>query len=701
MAKKTISNTFTVNTIIDGESAPYYFQEWFAWSNDASTSSVTTPPTISGSWATSIPEQGSYAYLWRKSIRYVWNESTRQYIGDAAQYFRMSGTNGTSISVKGHVATTANLPTTHNDGDAYVVDADGHLYMWSDEANQWLDIGQFKGESGKTYYTHIAWATNVIYSGSTVTSVEGFVTTKSPNDTTHIWMGVLVDENSGQDSTKATTYTWSNTKGVQGNDAVTYDIVFSEAWARVDNSNTVSAALKGYAYKVEGNTRTVLYGAKIRLGYILNDSDTYVEMTTSYGYFDDGYWFNGDDITGYGKNSANIFAAIIINNAVVCVKYVTIAKQGQTGNRGKVGRFFYYAGAFNVGDSTTQFLVNDAQSPYFSYNNQYWVYNPETNPSGGYATMAQMGNPSASSSKWKIMTNDFKYIITEAIFGAYAHFGSFIINDDWMISQHGTINGQASTNYTQFDPDHPNDNTGTNFIPNFAVDGLTGKTYQNDAHVNGEVVSSSGNIGGFAINSKWLGNLGGTNSQQGWTYITKDGSGHFFNKGETNPWALRAYGKIELEGNGLPVVISNISDSYIMINGRLQIVADALRNTEVGDVYIDTLGLLHVRGNGGGPYFVTDEFGRVTNPSTAYTQDGFRQINVVRGNCTLPSGCPVGTVYYVKGTGSTTVTVTNGSNDWIEGWDDNDNKGNSVGIQSNSVQFVKTATHIWTMFVGI
>ena len=48
MGKKTISNTFTVNTIIDGESAPYYFQEWFAWSNDPSTSSVITPPTISG-----------------------------------------------------------------------------------------------------------------------------------------------------------------------------------------------------------------------------------------------------------------------------------------------------------------------------------------------------------------------------------------------------------------------------------------------------------------------------------------------------------------------------------------------------------------------------------------------------------------------------------------------------------------------------
>ena len=37
------------------------------------------------------------------------------------------------------------------------------------------------------------------------------------------------------------------------------------------------------------------------------------------------------------------------------------------------------------------------------------------------------------------MTSDFKYIITEAIFGAYAHFGSFIINGDWLLSTNGKV----------------------------------------------------------------------------------------------------------------------------------------------------------------------------------------------------------------------------------------------------------------------
>ena len=99
------------------------------------------------------------------------------------------------------------------------------------------------------------------------------------------------------------------------------------------------------------------------------------------------------------------------------------------------------------------------------------------------------GNP------WSPMTAVFKYIITEAMFTQNAYFGSFIINNDWMISQHGTVNGAASTNYTAFDPNHPNDNTGSNFIPNFAVDGKTGTSYQ-----------KKGYIGGFAIGATTLTN---------------------------------------------------------------------------------------------------------------------------------------------------------------------------------------------------
>ena len=754
--RKSISNTFTVTTLVDGESAPYYFEEKYAWSNDSSTKSVTTPPSISGGWQTSIPPSNGYAYLWRMSIRHVWNESTRSYTQEAAQYFRMSGTNGTSIHIKGHVPTVQNLPTTHLDGDAYVVDANGHLYMWSDESGSWVDIGVFQGEAGKTYYTHIAWASQVNYSGTTVTSVDGFITDKSPNDTTHMWMGVYIDEQSGQDESNALRYTWSYTKGVDGisvqaryapNDnptarqihttwqngdlymqtkrsnetdwsswhkivgesggetdysfniskektsasattapsncyyntwqdapispTSTYPYLWMKiqkkdgdgnnvgdaSYARVtgelgidyeircaidsikipkDTTSTSVSTTFNFYYKESGKTPiayNAYYGIYYRIGTtytrISSGSGSYASLSSytvqsnqtaivvfifsaSYSgndpmsqsylsklelpiYKDGDKGDKGDDakyiyIRGTGHNNdaqrilnitstTNVFSeygsrgfvAARINRSTLAVSGITwfdvygglsegsltesdanantartrfvtylanttsdyflvvasqdaigfndamvvklrefglgeldytavsgvggfrtpfaflgykglqqgyalyqlhgegendpyaevmayvsngifmSSKDGKDGARGKVGRFFYYAQEW-TNSSSPLYIVTDAQAPYFSYNGDYYVFNPEQNYPNGIS-MHDMGAPSTASSNWKKMWNDFKYIITQAIFGKYAHFGSFIINGDWMISQYGTINGSQSTSYTKFYPE--------------------------------------------------------------------------------------------------------------------------------------------------------------------------------------------------------------------------------------------------------
>lgn len=682
-AKKSISNSFTVNTVEDGESAPYYFQEWFAWSNDASTSSVTTAPTIAGSWATSIPAQGSYSYLWRKSIRYVWNENTRQYSGETAQYVRMTGTNGTSIAVKGHVATTSNLPTIHNDGDAYVVDADGHLYMWSDEANRWLDIGQFKGESGKTYYTHIAWATDVTISGSTVT-VTDFVPTKSPNDTTHIWMGIYVDTNSGQDSANASLYTWSYTKGVDGTSPyfadlnnemeaiqckhdggviadqtvstvismwkgstvepfavdniyrngtqLTWDGNNNGVWPRISGSTvslefTTSASIadiddfkitihsindtsvtRELHFTINGVRSNAIYRLVPSHSQIVKKKDgTYepsvnitcsvkksengststpssseytLEKSVNGGSYEaysatapssitsdlkfrlkvddvvvdletiplvkDGQ--NGDkgktyalkltvpslvipcDSSGNSKSSGNkdCYVTFYVDGMAISTSSMTItilskpsgltvrtnadvsqiskdriyitydsnvakstlegvitfsvsdgtdttygsiavmcSQDGSQGERGEIGRFFYFGGVWENIAPTDSFVLNDVQAPYFEHTmdgkKRYHVYNPSTSPTGGTITKARMALSSFINKPWEVMTNDFKYLITEAIFGKYAHFGANIINGDYRLSQYGYMRGfydskvyvDSSTQYIYFDDTDP------------------------------------------------------------------------------------------------------------------------------------------------------------------------------------------------------------------------------------------------------
>ena len=158
----------------------------------------------------------------------------------------------------------------------------------------------------------------------------------------------------------------------------------------------------------------------------------------------------------------------------------------EDGKRGKVGRFFYYAGDFDENNRTKGFFVNDAQSPFFSHVDRsgitrFHVFNPETNPPLYTMTMASMwaaSNGGWNNAPWEAMTNDFKYLITEALFSNFAHLGSAIISGDWMISQYGTINGQTSQNFQAFDSQHPNDDVGTNFIPNYCVNLNTGDSYQ-------------------------------------------------------------------------------------------------------------------------------------------------------------------------------------------------------------------------------
>lgn len=121
----------------------------------------------------------------------------------------------------------------------------------------------------------------------------------------------------------------------------------------------------------------------------------------------------------------------------------------EDGERGKVGRFFYYAGDFDATNTTQKFLVNDAQAPFFKTQiggiDYYYVFNPTIDDSeDNYFTMSEMweaSNDDFNNKPWDIMTNDFKYLITEALFSSFAHLGSAIINGDWMMSTHGQIGG--------------------------------------------------------------------------------------------------------------------------------------------------------------------------------------------------------------------------------------------------------------------
>lgn len=59
------------------------------------------------------------------------------------------GPAGTGINFKGTVDNVGDLPTTGNqEGDAYTVQSDGDLYVWTD--GDWLNVGPFQGPAGPT-----------------------------------------------------------------------------------------------------------------------------------------------------------------------------------------------------------------------------------------------------------------------------------------------------------------------------------------------------------------------------------------------------------------------------------------------------------------------------------------------------------------------------------------------------------------------
>jgi len=58
-----------------------------------------------------------------------------------------TGPAGSGIVLKGAVATVGDLPSSGNQpGDAYIVSASGHLYVWS--GSSWIDAGQYVGPTG-------------------------------------------------------------------------------------------------------------------------------------------------------------------------------------------------------------------------------------------------------------------------------------------------------------------------------------------------------------------------------------------------------------------------------------------------------------------------------------------------------------------------------------------------------------------------
>lgn len=121
-----------------------------------------------------------------------------------------TGSQGVSITLQGSVAATANLPSSNNNiNDAYVVDADGNLYVW--DGDSWNDVGQIVGPSGPTGATGPSGVVQTIFYGLEYDVTEGrlYIDDYVVNTTGYVYSDMyeeyILSENT-------LTFLWNNSK---------------------------------------------------------------------------------------------------------------------------------------------------------------------------------------------------------------------------------------------------------------------------------------------------------------------------------------------------------------------------------------------------------------------------------------------------------------------------------------------------------
>lgn len=143
-------------------------------------------------------------------------------------------------------------------------------------------------------------------------------------------------------------------------------------------------------------------------------------------------------------------------------------EDGKEGKPGKPGPVIYNGGEW---DKSKTYTGDSTSRPYVKYKGEYYYLKSLEAPVG----VPPSEDVAQNKGNWGLMEK-FNPIITEAIFSDFANLGSFIMQGDYLMSQHGKDKeGNYSTNYKDF-PD--------NFIPTFQVNGKTGDTIMNNTVIN-------------------------------------------------------------------------------------------------------------------------------------------------------------------------------------------------------------------------
>lgn len=355
----------------------------------------------------------------------------------------------------------------------------------------------------------------------------------------HLWMRTSV---SGASNPTKRWQDCGQIQGPKGDDAVLYTLECnpskinfrSNAAGEFSGSFTVAAVIR----KITGNATPV----------IINEGSTtgvYLFCRREGGI--DSRWHNYSSSTNRTVTASQAIASTypvtsisiclstesnyrgVADSNILSTANIPVICDGRRGAVGATGKMFYPMGVWNA---NVEYVKEDESIPLVWVDDLNTI-DPATGEYGAYWYLtadSDTGHKPQDGSAYWAKASHFGLVITQGIFAEFARLGKFIMTGDWMLSTNGTIDGVAYNNgqlyndkpaYMWFNPEYPNTdhitNNKHNFLPNYAVDGLTGRSYQNSAFIRGEVHATSGeftgtihasqgNIGGFFITPRALTN---------------------------------------------------------------------------------------------------------------------------------------------------------------------------------------------------
>lgn len=215
--------------------------------------------------------KGKFLWTW---TTYKWTVGTSETTSEtySVTYIGKDGDDGTSVTIKGSLTKTSELPTSGNKpGDGYLIS--GYLWTYtgtttsdSTHVNGFENVGEIKGpqgDPGTTYYYHVAWAND--------TNGTGF-TTSPASGAEYAYIGTLINTTKA-DSTSYKDYTWVKVKGSTGAgaleivispDTLTFD---SDSSGKVSSTSGKTAAITCRRDGVDVTSScTFAIGSKVNCG---------------------------------------------------------------------------------------------------------------------------------------------------------------------------------------------------------------------------------------------------------------------------------------------------------------------------------------------------------------------------------------------------------------------------------------------------